>query len=89
MRSRDTTVLRRLDAIRDRTVVLGVVDARNTRLETEREVASLIEEALKLVPADRLWVAPTTGLEYLPHDVALKKLAALVSGARAAGGVPA
>lgn len=89
VRSRDTTVLRRLDAIRERTVVLGVVDARNTRLETEREVASLIEEALKLVPADRLWVAPTTGLEYLPHDVALKKLAALVSGARAAGGVPA
>ncbi|HEX4743091.1 MAG TPA: hypothetical protein VFW12_00305 [Candidatus Limnocylindria bacterium] len=89
VRSRDTTVLRRLDAIRERTIVLGIVDARNTRLETEREVASLIEEALKLVPQERLWVAPTTGLEYLPHDVATKKLAALVSGARAAGGVPA
>ena len=89
VRSRETTALRRLDAIKDRTIVLGVVDARNTRLESEREVASLIEEALKLVPAERLWVAPTTGLEYLPHDVALKKLAALVSGARAAGGVPA
>lgn len=84
VRSRDTTALRRLDAIKGRTVVLGVVDARNTRLETEREVASLIEEALKLVPAEQLWVAPTTGLEYLPHDVALKKLTALVSGARAA-----
>lgn len=89
VRSRDTTVLRRLDAIKDRTVVLGVVDARNTRLESEREVAAIIEEALRLVPVDRLWVAPTTGLEYLPHDVALKKLAALASGARAAGGVPA
>lgn len=84
VRSRDTTALRRLDAIKERTVVLGVVDARNTRLETEREVASLIEEALKLVPAELLWVAPTTGLEYLPHDIATKKLAALVSGARAA-----
>jgi methionine synthase II (cobalamin-independent) len=38
------------------------------------------------VPEDRLWVAPTTGLEYLPHDIASKKLAALVSGAREALG---
>ncbi len=82
VRSRDTTVLRRLDVFKDKTVVLGVVDARNTRLETTAEVASLIQEALKLVPEDRLWVAPTTGLEYLPHDIASKKLAALVSGAR-------
>jgi 5-methyltetrahydropteroyltriglutamate--homocysteine methyltransferase len=86
IRSRETTVLRRLDVFRDKTVVLGVVDARNTRLETTAEVASLIQEALKLVPEDRLWVAPTTGLEYLPHDVASKKLAALVSGAREALG---
>ena len=86
IRSRDTTVLRRLDVFKDKTVVLGVVDARNTRLETTGEVASLIQEALKLVPEDRLWVAPTTGLEYLPHDIASKKLAALVSGAREALG---
>ncbi|HET8569527.1 MAG TPA: hypothetical protein VFM93_11140 [Candidatus Limnocylindria bacterium] len=89
VRSRDTTVLRRLDAIKDRTVVLGVVDARNTRIETEREIAQTIEDALKLVPAERLWVAPTTGLEYLPHDVATAKLRALMSAARSAGGVPA
>lgn len=86
VRSRDTTVLRRLDVFKDKTVVLGVVDARNTRLETTAEVASLIQEALKLVPEDRLWVAPTTGLEYLPHDIASKKLAVLVSGAREAFG---
>lgn len=86
VRSRETTALRRLDVFRDKTVVLGIVDARNTRLETEREVASLIQEALKLVPEERLWLAPTTGLEYLPHDVASKKLAALVGGAREALG---
>ena len=86
VRSRDTTVMRRLDVFRDKTVVLGVVDARNTKVETTAEVASLIQEALKLVPEDRLWVAPTTGLEYLPHDIASKKLAALVGGAREALG---
>lgn len=89
LRSRETTALRRLDVLRDKTVVLGVVDARNSRLETVREVATLIEEALKLVPAERLWVAPTTSLEYLPHDVAVRKLGALTAGARAVSGVPA
>lgn len=88
VRSRETTVLRRLDVLKDKTVVLGIVDARNTRLETERELVEIIDSALKLVPADRLWLAPTTGLEYLPHGVASRKLSALVSAA-AKKGVPA
>ena len=49
--------------------------------------ASNGDEALKLVPSESLWLAPTTGLEYLPHDVASKKLAALAEASR--GGVPA
>ena len=85
VRSRQTTVLRRLDAVKDKAVVLGIVDARNTRLESPRELAALVEEALKLVSAERLWLAPTTGLEYLPHAVARAKLAALAEAAR--GGV--
>jgi len=87
VRSRDTTALRRLDAFKGKTVVLGIVDARNTRLETASELGKLADEALKLVPSESLWLAPTTGLEYLPHDVATKKLAALAEAAR--GGVPA
>ncbi|MHB8632220.1 MAG: hypothetical protein ACYC9W_09860 [Candidatus Limnocylindria bacterium] len=87
VRSRDTTALRRLDVFTGKTVVLGVVDARNTRLETASQLGALVEAALKLVPSESLWLAPTTGLEYLPHDVASKKLAALAEAAR--GGVPA
>ena len=87
VRSRETTALRRLDVFKGKTVVLGIVDARNTRLETASELGKLAEEALKLVPSDSLWLAPTTGLEYLPHDVVSKKLAALAEAAR--GGVPA
>lgn len=89
LRSRDTEALARLDPLRTRTVVLGVVDARNTRLESEAEVASAVEAAAKALGPDRVWAAPTTGLEYLPHDVATKKLAVLVQGTRAAMGVPA
>lgn len=81
VRSRETTALKRLDAFKQ-TVVLGVIDARNTRLEREAEVGKLVDEALLLVPAERLWLAPTTGLEYLPHKVATDKLYALVNIAR-------
>jgi len=82
VRSRDTTAFDRLDAFRTHSVVLGVVDARNTRLETADEVARYAERALKLVPQERLVLATTTSLEYLPRDVARAKLTALVEGAR-------
>ena len=88
VRSRETHVLEKLSALRQ-TVVLGVVDARNTRVETESELVGLIETALRHIPADRLWLAPTTGLEYLPHDVGVQKLKALVAAAHATGGVKA
>lgn len=91
VRSRETTAFDRLDAFRTQQVVLGVVDARNTRLETADEVARYAERALKLVPQERLVLATTTSLEYLPRDVARAKLAALVEGARLVSGekVPA
>ena len=88
VRSRDTHALERLNTLRQ-TIVLGIVDARNTRVETESELVKLIEAALKQIPADYLWLAPTTGLEYLPHDVAVQKLKALVAAAHATGGVKA
>jgi 5-methyltetrahydropteroyltriglutamate--homocysteine methyltransferase len=88
VRSRDTHALERLNALRQ-IVVLGIVDARNTRVETESELVGLIEAALRQLPADYLWLAPTTGLEYLPHDVAVLKLKALVAAAHATGGVKA
>jgi len=88
VRSRETHVLEKLTALRQ-TVVLGIVDARNTRVETESELVGLIEAALKRIPAEYLWLAPTTGLEYLPHDVAVQKLKALVAAAHATGGVKA
>ncbi len=90
VRSRETSA-QAIDGLgaMTRTVVLGVVDARNTRVETARETRELVEAALKKVPADRLWLSTTMGLEYLPHDVAVKKLHALADAARTTGGVRA
>ncbi|MBI2772892.1 MAG: hypothetical protein HYX56_00140 [Chloroflexi bacterium] len=89
LRSRDSKALDRIEALKGKTVVLGVVDARNTRLESASDVARDIERALRALGPEHVWVAPTTGLEYLPHDIASRKLAVLVEGARAAAGVPA
>jgi 5-methyltetrahydropteroyltriglutamate--homocysteine methyltransferase len=86
VRSRETTAFERLDAFRTQWILLGVVDARNTRLETPEEVARHAERALKLVPQERLILAPTTSLEYLPRDIARAKLDALVAGARLVSG---
>lgn len=90
VRSRETSdrAIDRLAEYRG-TVCLGIVDARNTALETPRELAGLIERAIGRVSYDRLYLSPTTGLEYLPHDIAVRKLSALVSAARMTKGVPA
>jgi 5-methyltetrahydropteroyltriglutamate--homocysteine methyltransferase len=88
VRSRDTSAqaIDRLGTVKQ-TVVLGVVDARNTRVETPRELGELVDAALRRVGIERVWLSTTTGLEYLPHDVAVKKLNALADAARVTGGV--
>jgi 5-methyltetrahydropteroyltriglutamate--homocysteine methyltransferase len=89
VRSRETSA-RAIDRLRafKGTVSLGVVDARNTRLETAREIGELADAALKVLGDEgRLYLSTTTGLEYLPHDVAKKKLSALADAARVTGGV--
>jgi 5-methyltetrahydropteroyltriglutamate--homocysteine methyltransferase len=71
-----------LDAIADKTVILGVLDLSRPDAETADEVAAHIRRALEHVPADRLQVAPDCGMKYLPRELALAKLDALVQGAR-------
>lgn len=91
VRSRETSA-RAIDALRafKGTVSLGVVDARNTRIETPREIGELVDAALKVLGDERrLYLSTTTSLEYLPHDVAVKKLRALTEAARVTRGVSA
>ena len=71
-----------LERIRDKTVVVGVIDLGDPEVETPAVVADRIREALRYVPPERLMVAPDCGMKYLPRDVAFGKLKALVEGAR-------
>lgn len=67
----------------------GVVDARNTRMETPQQVAEAVKRLEGIVPEDRLYVNPSCGLDYLPRETAFEKLKIMVEGARKAEGVPA
>jgi len=61
---------------------LGIVDARNTKMETPEAVAAAVQRALKVAPPERLYVNPNCGLEFLPREVAQAKLARMVQGIR-------
>lgn len=55
-------------------IALGLVDARNTKLESVSELKRQVAEFAKVIPPDRLWLSTSCGLEFLPHASALKKL---------------
>lgn len=70
----------------DKPLVLGVVDARNTRLEDPQAVAARVKSLAKMVDLERSYLAPSNGLEFLPRDRAREKLSVLVRAATRAGG---
>ena len=53
---------------------MGVVDVKDTRVETPDEVAARIRRGLEIVPPERLWLNPDCGLRHLPPAVAFGKL---------------
>lgn len=61
---------------------IGVVEVLNPHVETPEEVAGRIRMALRHVPAEQLVVSTDCGLYQLPHDLAFRKLQALVAGTR-------
>jgi 5-methyltetrahydropteroyltriglutamate--homocysteine methyltransferase len=63
-------------------VCLGCFDARNTRIEDADSVCAMIDEIAGKMPTDRIWISPSAGLEFLPHDRAQRKLAAMADTAR-------
>jgi 5-methyltetrahydropteroyltriglutamate--homocysteine methyltransferase len=77
--SLDTSVLKKLPS---KTIILGVLDLSDTKIETPETVAARIRRALPHVPAERIIVAPDCGLKYLPRDVAFGKMKAMVEGTK-------
>jgi 5-methyltetrahydropteroyltriglutamate--homocysteine methyltransferase len=75
----DCSVLKTLPG---KTIILGVIDLSDMKLETPEVVAERIRRALPYVPAERIVVAPDCGMKYLPRDIAFAKLKAMVDGAK-------
>ena len=69
-----------LDVLPSKTILLGVLDLRDTTVETPDQVATRIRGALQHVPAERLVIAPDCGFKYLPRDVSFGKLKSMVEG---------
>lgn len=70
----------------DKPLVLGVLDARNTKAEDPKEVASMVRGLEKKVDLDPSYLSPSNGLEFLPRDKAREKLAILAKAASLVGG---
>jgi 5-methyltetrahydropteroyltriglutamate--homocysteine methyltransferase len=71
-----------LDSGGKKEIGLGCVDARNTMMEKQSDLIALFKRVAKRIPADKIWVSPSCGLEFLPHADAQKKLRSMVEAAR-------
>ena len=75
----DCSVLAQLD---DKQNMVGCIDLSDMAVETPEVVAARIRRALPFVAKERVILAPYCGMKYLPREVAVGKLAAMVAAAR-------
>ena len=71
-----------LAPLKDKQILLGVVDLSDMNVETADTVAERIRRALPYVDPTRIIVATDCGMKYLPRPVADGKMRAMVEGAR-------
>jgi 5-methyltetrahydropteroyltriglutamate--homocysteine methyltransferase len=70
-----------LETLPGKTIILGVLNLGDERVETPGTVAERIRRALPHKRMGELLAAPDCGMKYLPRDSAYGKLEALVAGA--------
>ena len=74
----DTKVLETLPG---KTIILGVIDLSDMKVESAETVAARIRKGLRHIDPRSVIVAPDCGMKYLPRDVAFGKMQAMVEGA--------
>ena len=75
----DLSILKTLPT---KTIIVGVISLGDPAIETPAMVAERIRAALKVVPAERIVIAPDCGMKYIDRATAFGKLKAMVEGAR-------
>ncbi len=63
-------------------MMAGIVDARNTKMETEAELAAAVNQLGTMTSLEDLWISPSHSLEFLPRVNAQKKLQLLAQVAK-------
>ncbi|MGA7610133.1 MAG: methionine synthase [Xanthobacteraceae bacterium] len=70
-----------LSLLAGKTVQIGAIDVATEAIETPDEVASVVAQAMKHIPKDRIVVSTNCGMAPMRPEVAWRKLAALGQGA--------
>ena len=70
--------------LKDKDVMVGVIDVASDQIETPEEVADILGRALQFVPKDRIIACTNCGLAPMSRAVAEAKLKALADGAKLA-----
>lgn len=70
-----------LQSCGDKAVILGVLNLGTNEIESPERIVSRVREALEIVPAERLHLAPDCGMWFLPREVAFQKIRAMVMAA--------
>lgn len=63
----------------DKDLGLGLIDARNTKMETPEEIIPILKRVLSHVNSEVVYLNPSSGIEYLPRKKAFGKLKNMVS----------
>ena len=71
-----------LTALREKQIILGVIDLSNNEVETSEAIIERVHRALEFVTPGRLILAPDCGMKYLPRAVADGKLRAMTRAAQ-------
>jgi 5-methyltetrahydropteroyltriglutamate--homocysteine methyltransferase len=71
-----------LTSLPEQTILLGVIDLSTTEVETPEVIVQRVNRALPYIDKERVVLAPDCGMKYLPRDVSLAKLEAMVEAAK-------
>jgi 5-methyltetrahydropteroyltriglutamate--homocysteine methyltransferase len=74
-----------VEGLPTKTIMLGVLDLSDERVETPEVVADRIRRVLPYKTLDQVVAAPDCGMKYLPRASAFGKLESLVAGAQLVG----
>ncbi|HEY8554997.1 MAG TPA: methionine synthase [Burkholderiales bacterium] len=76
--------LQLLELLGGKDVLVGVIDVATEEVETPEAIAALVEQVMRHVPRERIYLCTNCGMAPMRRDVAVAKLAALGVGARLA-----